>query len=317
MIGISMMPSLLIEARKNFQKRKKPKPAGALSSEESDEDEENWKSILLQILTKKLKPDGFERLTQRLLRAAGFKEVKVTGRVGDGGIDGVGILRNGLSVLPKQDKLRRPGPNEHALRIESHRGRSYVVDLSNKASFARHHSTSYEEYGAYLKNFDIDIRVEPQNITYFYPGRTHGKRGKRLKPELDKPGLEEKFAENQERLRNSPELQKTVSQIASRNLALPIEETREHVSTGLIPIEEIQLAKLKSIPAYCEKEKIKLLTDEQGKRVIAGREFVEVSEYGWFNHRNKTRGNMIDFVVNHIVTIKRWQKPVFLFEGRT
>jgi restriction system protein len=35
---------------------------------------------------------GFERLCQRLLREAGFQQVTVTGRSGDGGIDGHGIL---------------------------------------------------------------------------------------------------------------------------------------------------------------------------------------------------------------------------------
>jgi restriction system protein len=40
-----------------------------------------------------LPPAGFERFCQRLLREAGFQNVVVTGRAGDGGIDGVGILQ--------------------------------------------------------------------------------------------------------------------------------------------------------------------------------------------------------------------------------
>jgi restriction system protein len=36
---------------------------------------------------------GFERFCQRLLRESGFQEVTVTGRSGDGGIDGIGILQ--------------------------------------------------------------------------------------------------------------------------------------------------------------------------------------------------------------------------------
>ena len=39
-----------------------------------------------------LPPAGFERLCQRLLREAGFQQVAVTGRTGDDGIDGEGIL---------------------------------------------------------------------------------------------------------------------------------------------------------------------------------------------------------------------------------
>ena len=40
-----------------------------------------------------LAPAGFERLSQRLLREAGFTQVVVTGQSGDGGIDGFGILQ--------------------------------------------------------------------------------------------------------------------------------------------------------------------------------------------------------------------------------
>lgn len=58
--------------------------------------EEAWKLKLNGILTK-LEPGAFERLTQRVLRELGFIQVDVTGRSGDGGIDGRGIARiNGV-----------------------------------------------------------------------------------------------------------------------------------------------------------------------------------------------------------------------------
>jgi restriction system protein len=48
-----------------------------------------------------MKPVAFERLCQRILRETGFVEVKVTGRSGDGGIDGVGLVRlGGLLSFP-------------------------------------------------------------------------------------------------------------------------------------------------------------------------------------------------------------------------
>lgn len=53
-----------------------------------------WQDELLEVL-KKLAPSEFERLCQRILREAGFIQVKVTGRSGDGGIDGTGIVRIG------------------------------------------------------------------------------------------------------------------------------------------------------------------------------------------------------------------------------
>lgn len=56
-----------------------------------------WREQLHQLLTNKISPASFERLTQRLLRESGFIQVEVTGRTGDGGIDGKGIVRiNGL-----------------------------------------------------------------------------------------------------------------------------------------------------------------------------------------------------------------------------
>jgi restriction system protein len=52
----------------------------------------DYKTDLLETI-KSLPPAGFERLCQRLLRESGFQQVTVTGRTGDGGIDGIGILQ--------------------------------------------------------------------------------------------------------------------------------------------------------------------------------------------------------------------------------
>jgi len=65
------------------------------SGEPSASDEGDWKSRLLgQLLG--LEPAAFERLCQRLLRESGFTRVEVTGKTGDGGIDGTGVLRVAL-----------------------------------------------------------------------------------------------------------------------------------------------------------------------------------------------------------------------------
>ncbi len=55
----------------------------------------DWRAELLNALLK-IEPDAFERLSQRLLREAGFVKVEVRGKTGDGGIDGVGVLRVNL-----------------------------------------------------------------------------------------------------------------------------------------------------------------------------------------------------------------------------
>lgn len=51
-----------------------------------------WHQQLHKLLLS-LDPAAFERLAQRLLRESGFVQVQVTGKSGDGGIDGVGIAR--------------------------------------------------------------------------------------------------------------------------------------------------------------------------------------------------------------------------------
>ena len=60
----------------------------------TEEAELTWKEELLATLIK-MDPSAFERLTQRILRESGFIQVEVTGKSGDGGIDGKGIMRLG------------------------------------------------------------------------------------------------------------------------------------------------------------------------------------------------------------------------------
>jgi restriction system protein len=56
------------------------------------EEELAWHQQLHRILLS-MSPSAFERLIQRLLRESGFIQVQVTGKSGDGGIDGIGIAR--------------------------------------------------------------------------------------------------------------------------------------------------------------------------------------------------------------------------------
>ena len=82
---------------KSVQTRLRKVPAEAdgddAEAEETPVDEEeSYTSQLLSTLLS-LPPEGFERLCQRLLRESGFQNVNVTGRSGDGGIDGNGLLQ--------------------------------------------------------------------------------------------------------------------------------------------------------------------------------------------------------------------------------
>ncbi|MDY0059893.1 MAG: Mrr restriction system protein [Myxococcota bacterium] len=76
------------------KKVKKGEFGGSGHAQVKDEvkSEEGWKDQLLKVL-KEMPADGFERLAQRILRESGFVKVEVTGRSGDGGIDGIGVLR--------------------------------------------------------------------------------------------------------------------------------------------------------------------------------------------------------------------------------
>ena len=60
---------------------------------EIPEETQSWRSILHHVLIHEISAEAFERLTKRMLRESGFVQVEVTGRSGDGGIDGKGIMR--------------------------------------------------------------------------------------------------------------------------------------------------------------------------------------------------------------------------------
>lgn len=99
------------EYNKNYQAKKalaasaipsaetRPASGGALVQGDTLEDaatnEGDWSDQLL-VKLQSIDPSAFERLCQRLLRENGFIQVEVTGKSGDGGIDGKGVLRVNL-----------------------------------------------------------------------------------------------------------------------------------------------------------------------------------------------------------------------------
>jgi len=66
-----------------------------IRAEQQEIPELGWKERLLRVMLS-MDSGAFERLCQRLLRETGFIKVEITGRSGDGGIDGVGVLRVNL-----------------------------------------------------------------------------------------------------------------------------------------------------------------------------------------------------------------------------
>jgi restriction system protein len=82
-----------------LRKTRKKKTAHDDPETEDVVEERDWKEQLLDQLTH-MAPGAFERLAQRLLREADFGSVTVTGKSGDGGIDGLGVYRLGLVSFP-------------------------------------------------------------------------------------------------------------------------------------------------------------------------------------------------------------------------
>jgi restriction system protein len=107
---VSRVKEWRAQYNRDYQARRRGRDIGG-GSEEFDEDvdddsEPEWQDHLLDRLLQ-LSPQAFERLAQRLLREAGFRDVEVLGRSGDGGIDGVGTLRVSLISFPIYFQCKR------------------------------------------------------------------------------------------------------------------------------------------------------------------------------------------------------------------
>ena len=105
---------LVRRERRRRQDRVKP-----VSPKESENG--GWEHDLLSVL-RDLEPDAFERLCQRVLRESGFTKVEVTGRSGDGGIDGSGVLRVNLISFHVRFQCKRYAGSVSAGAIRDFRG---------------------------------------------------------------------------------------------------------------------------------------------------------------------------------------------------
>ena len=80
------------QIRAAFKEKLKTKKDVDNTADVENDEVATWKEQLLEKLYT-ISPSAFERLAQRLLRESGFIQVEVTGKTGDGGIDGKGIVR--------------------------------------------------------------------------------------------------------------------------------------------------------------------------------------------------------------------------------
>lgn len=89
--------------------------------EASEAEQAEWSDALLKVL-RTMDPAAFERLTQRLLRESGFVRVEVTGKSGDGGIDGSGVLRMNLISFQVLFQCKRYAGSVSAGTVRDFRG---------------------------------------------------------------------------------------------------------------------------------------------------------------------------------------------------
>ena len=78
--------------REQFAETPKPDAKSTAPLPAMDDTPATYRAQLSERL-RGLTASAFERFAQRLLREAGFEQVTVTGKSGDGGIDGIGILQ--------------------------------------------------------------------------------------------------------------------------------------------------------------------------------------------------------------------------------
>ena len=116
-------------------RRQSVRGRGAKTSNGTPDDqtsERAWQDDLLDVL-RSIDADAFERLCQRVLRESGFTKVEVTGRSGDGGIDGAGVLRVNLLSFHVRFQCKRYSGSVGAPEVRDFRGA--MVGRADKGLF--------------------------------------------------------------------------------------------------------------------------------------------------------------------------------------
>jgi len=128
--GISAVESDIEPLRQKYiaetrARRQAARRTGTSHSAAAGQDDEmldgTWQEKLLDCLMA-MEPSAFERLSQRLLREAGFVSATVTGRSGDGGIDGLGVYRMSLVSFPVFFQCKRYVGSVRASAVRDFRG---------------------------------------------------------------------------------------------------------------------------------------------------------------------------------------------------
>jgi restriction system protein len=150
---------------------------GLIYEGSSGTDDSGWTEALLQVL-RTMDPTAFERLAQRLLRESGFVKVEVTGKSGDGGIDGSGVLRMNLISFQVLFQCKRYQGSVGAGTVRDFRGamqgradKGLIITTANFTADARKEATrdgapsidliDGESLCQLLKEKELGVRVRP------------------------------------------------------------------------------------------------------------------------------------------------------------
>jgi hypothetical protein len=244
---------------------------------------------------------------------------------------------NGLSIIRQTGKEKERNIPPKVKEIQRRGGKSYRLDLFQKADFARSYATSFDEYASILHELSIKVAITEKNITYYYEGHEKGIRGKKLGSAYDKAGLVDNFKSNDELFSKQPQLRRkirdgisnfktgegdslgvssslllgrgTPQKPQAKNYESYTKSDRRGDRTPLpsddtlrdsiIPISEIRRASNIDILEYCKKQKIPFITNSSGDTVLKGREHIVINGTRWTNTKNKTTGSLIELVSLH------------------
>lgn len=244
-------------------------------------------------------------------------------------------LEKGLSIIEKQSKKTWEKTPEHVREMNKKSGFSWVLDLKEKADFARTIATSFDEYAGILNQFGIQVRVENKTVGYFYPGKRQ-KRGDTygLGEKYTKSGLIAQFKENYQKF-ESVGLKKTpIEQIefrdhwkfhrSSKDLFVPSYRYKDLV----IPKELIRIIQGIDLKEYGENLGQKFFLDSEGATRMHEKLHVHIKDNRWLNDKTKTQGGAFEFInychgESWLETLKRFdttgrvQKVLEVAENKT
>ncbi len=168
-------------ARAEHTRSKQQSDDPPIANEDDEVPEPDWQARLLGHL-RTMSPQAFEHLSAALLRRAGFDDVEVTGRSGDGGIDGIGTYRpSGLISFRTAFQCKRYQGSVGSAAVREFRGsfagrsdRGIIVTTGSFTSGAQAEAArdgvgpidliDGEALCDLLKQFELGVRVKTRTV---------------------------------------------------------------------------------------------------------------------------------------------------------